>query len=115
MKLQTPIRITSLRVDTTSAEYQQIAKTAMQRVALVTDPTLTKEQKQVLYELHMPGMSGQHSGIQRQVTESGQVIDIVQDGTNQKQTYESRRHDGIQAAPVRREILNGQIVDFVDK
>jgi|SRR5450756_1022776 hypothetical protein len=113
MKLQTPIRITSLRVDTTSAEYQQIAKTAMQRVALVTDPTLTKEQKQVLYELHMPGMSGQHSGIQRQVTESGQIIDIVQDGNATRQTYESSRNNGIPGTAAKRETVNGYIVDFV--
>jgi hypothetical protein len=45
MRLQTPIHIISLRVDTTSAEYQQIAKTAMQKVALVTDPPLSKEQR----------------------------------------------------------------------
>jgi hypothetical protein len=45
MRLQTPIRITSLRVDTTSAEYQQIAATAMAKVNLVTNPALSPEQK----------------------------------------------------------------------
>ena len=70
MRLQNPINPKSLKLDTSDLEYQQLAKTAMQRVALVTDPSLSKEQKQVLYELHMPELAGNHSGIQREVTPS---------------------------------------------
>src|SRR5450759_2320499 len=123
MRLKQPIQLTSLmpgtgtrslRLDETESEYQpgnteRIAQAAMAKVNLLTNPTLTPEQKQVLYEVFMPELAGQQNGIQRNILPGGQVLDIVHDGRNQKQTYESSRHNGIQAAPVRREILNGHI------
>lgn len=113
MILKEPINLKSVRLDETDHEYQQIAKTAMQRVAIVTDPTLTKEQRNLMYELHMPGMSGQHSGIQRQVTESGQIIDIVQDGNATRQTYNNSRTNNIPGTAGKRETVNGFILDIV--
>jgi len=71
-------------------DTDQIARLAMARVKMVTDPTLTQAQKELMYEIHMPDDSSGH-----------------------RQTYDNSRHDGIQAAPVRREILNGHIVDFI--
>jgi hypothetical protein len=40
-------------------------------------------------------------------------IHMPDDSSGHRQTYDNSRHDGIQAAPVRREILNGHIVDFI--
>jgi|SRR5450759_89551 len=113
MKLQAPIRISTLRVDTTSAKYQQIAAAAMAKVDLVTNPALSPEQKALLYEIHIPELAGQHSGIQRQVTESGQIIDIVQDGNATRQTYTNSTNSNIPGTVGKREAVNGFLLDMV--
>jgi hypothetical protein len=114
MKLQTPIRISSLKLDETSAVYQQIAQAAMQKVALVTDPSLSKEQRQVMYELHIPELAAhqQHDG-RREILPGGQVLDIVEDGLNQKQTYTNRKTNGIAGTVGKREAVNGFLLDMV--
>ncbi|HMB45696.1 MAG TPA: hypothetical protein VKL21_07735 [Candidatus Methanoperedens sp.] len=95
---------------------EQIARTAMAKVAMVTDPNLSEQQKALLYEIHMPEMPGrqQHNGGKRHILPGGQVLDIVEDGRNQKQTYESSRsNNGITATATKRETINGFLVDFV--
>lgn len=114
MRLQTPINVKSLRLDEGSLEYQKIAQAAMAKVALVTDPPLSKEQRQVMYEIHMPGMSGNTTDMLREVTPAGQIVDIVQDTSNPKQTYTNSKTNGIAGTTARRETVNGFLVDFVE-
>jgi hypothetical protein len=115
MKLQTPIRITSLRVDTSEQESQQIAATAMAKVNLVTDPTLSKEQRQVMYELHMPELAAQQpqNGSKREYI-GNQAIDFQDSSSGQRQTYTNHKTNGIPGTTAgKRETVNGFILDFV--
>jgi hypothetical protein len=93
----------------------QIARTVMKKLDLVTSPDLSEAQLNVLRELYMPGYIRGQEGIQREVTESGQIIDFIEGNTVPGQTYNNKSNNGIAATATRREVLNGYIVNFVEK